>query len=60
MKTGKERISLFLVVAVLLMFGFIGISEAAVDKVHIRATCNVPANDLMAGTMDHFLQVLKA
>ena len=60
MKTGKERISLFLVVVVLLMFGFIGISEAAVDKVHIRATCNVPANDLMAGTMDHFLQVLKA
>ena len=59
MKIGKEKRSLFLVVAVLFTVGFIGISEAAVDKVHIRATCNVPASDLMAGTMDHFLQVLK-
>lgn len=31
----------------------------AADKVHIRATSNVPASDLMAGSMKKFLEILE-
>jgi TRAP-type transport system periplasmic protein len=34
-------------------------AQAAEDKVHIRATCNVPPGDLMGDTMGYFLKILK-
>jgi len=42
------------------MFSFSGIAGAVVDKVHIRAASNVAPTDLMASTMAHFLEILKA
>ena len=34
-------------------------TQAAVDKVHIRAATNVPPTDLMAQTLEHFLKTLR-
>jgi TRAP-type C4-dicarboxylate transport system substrate-binding protein len=34
-------------------------AQAAEEKIHIRATCNVPPGDLMGDTMGQFLKILK-
>ena len=56
----KKPVQFFSLVVCALLFSFFLIAgtAAAADEVNIRATANVPATDLMAGTMEHFLQVL--
>ena len=49
-----------LIAALVLIIFCVAVSaQAAVDKVHIRATCNVAKGDLMGETMAHFLTILK-
>jgi len=57
----KESLKLFSLVVSALLFSFLLVSgaAAAMNEVHIRATSNTPATDLMAGSMEHFLKVLK-
>ena len=59
MKTSKNKMLLFASILVLLVFSYTGLASAVVDKVNIRAACNVAPSDLMAGTLAHFLEVLK-
>jgi tripartite ATP-independent transporter DctP family solute receptor len=59
MKTSRNKTLLFVSILALVVFGYTGIAGALVDKVHIRAGVNVPPTDLMAGTLSHFLEVLK-
>jgi len=59
MNISKNKMLLFVSILVLFVFSYTGLASAAVDKVHIRAGCNVAPSDLMAGTLAHFLEVLK-
>ena len=58
-KTSIKTMLLFASILVLVVFSYTGPASAVVDKVHIRAGANVPASDLMAGTLGHFLEILK-
>lgn len=59
----RKRIPLNLlsasITALLLIFFCSVNASAAIEKVNIRAGANVPAADLMAGSMEQFLKILK-
>ena len=60
MKRFRREKELGLIAALALIIFCVAVSaQAASDKVHIRATCNVPPGDLMGETMGQFLKILK-
>ena len=59
-KASRNRMLVFVSILALGVFSFSGMAGAVVDKVHIRAASNVAPTDLMASTMAHFLEILKA
>lgn len=58
-KLSRKRMLLFVSIFILGVFFCSGVAGAVVDRVHIRAATNVAPSDLMAGTLAHFLEVLK-
>ena len=55
----NKRWYVLMAMLVLTIFCVTVSAQAAEEKIHIRATCNVPPGDLMGDTMGQFLKILK-